>query len=135
MGRGNEMDHTSIIVYQCSASHRCLAGCALLQPYLVCRADMVLSRGRAISSPTAFIKMLQTNQGVGKCLCFFCLPLQHQLCHHMLCGRHWNVHILEWIIGCLILRSHSIRLFTFLIPFSSTYVPVLFCRRAWISHP
>lgn len=59
------MDHTSIIVYQRSASHRCLAGCALLQPSLVCRADMVLSRGRVISSPTAFIKMLQTNRGGG----------------------------------------------------------------------
>ena len=29
-------------------------------------------------------------------------------------------------------RSHSIRLFTFLIPFSSTYVLMLFCRHAWI---
>lgn len=67
------MDHTSIIVYQRSASHRCLAGCALLQPSLVCRADMVLSRGRAISSPTAFIKMLQTNRGGGE-VSLFLLP-------------------------------------------------------------
>lgn len=34
-------------------------------------------RGGTISSPTASIKMLQTNRGVGKCLCFFCLSLQH----------------------------------------------------------
>jgi len=43
-----------------------------------------------------------------------------------------NVCVFKLIKCCVIHRSHNIRLFTFLTPFSSAYVLMLFCRHAWI---